>query len=150
MHNHQKPTVHEHGISGYDTKDVQGKPLAVYFIILTVVTVACAIVALISWNAWKAKPSSGAVAVLPVAPERALPELPLLQPQPQLDLKALHASEKKRLHEYAWIDQRAGIVQIPIDRAIDLVAEKGLPHGKEAHVPDQGQMGAAPAPAAGL
>jgi hypothetical protein len=31
---------------------------------------------------------------------------------------------------YAWIDRRAGIVRIPVDRAIDLIcAEQGKPNG---------------------
>lgn len=144
-HEHKPPTVHEHGISGYDKKDVTGKPVAWSFIVLTVITIACAIVALVSWNDWKDKRSSGAVAVLPVAQERALPELPRLQEMPQLDIKALHAEERTRLDEYAWIDKQAGIVQIPIDRAMELIAERGLPHGREAHVPTQGQAQAAPA-----
>ncbi|NUM52840.1 MAG: hypothetical protein HUU46_04270 [Candidatus Hydrogenedentes bacterium] len=148
MHKHEKPIIHEHGISGYDVKDVQGKPLAVYFIILTLVTIASAITALVAWKAWESRPSSGSVAVLPVAEQRALPELPLLQPRPQVDIKALHASEAAKLNRYAWIDKPAQIVQIPISRAMDLVAERGLPHGPEAHVPGQGQMSAPAAPAA--
>ena len=145
MHKHEDPIVHENGISGYDTKDVQGKPLAVYFGILAAVTVASAIVALVAWNSWSARPNSGSIALLPVAEERALPELPRLQPQPQLDIKALHAAEREKLHTYAWIDKQAQIVQIPIERAIDIVAEKGLPYGREAHVPSPAQAGAAPA-----
>lgn len=150
MHKHEEPIVHENGISGYDTKDVHGKPLAVYFAILTVITIMSAIVALVSWRAWAPRPNSGSVAVLPVAEERPLPALPRLQPAPQLDIKALHAAEHQKLGTYAWIDKQAQIVQIPIDRAIDIVAEKGLPHGREAHVPGTGQTGgAAAAPAAG-
>lgn len=145
MHKHEEPVVHEHGISGYDTKDVKGKPLAVYFIILTVITIMSAIVALVSWKAWESQPNSGSVAVLPVAEERTLPALPRLQPAPLLDIKALHAAEREKLGKYAWIDKPAQIVQIPVDRAIEIVAEKGLPTGREAHVPGAAPAGAAPA-----
>ena len=31
------------------------------------------------------------------------------------------------MNAYAWIDQRLGVVQIPVDRAMDLVLERGLP-----------------------
>ena len=150
---HQPPTVHEHGVKGYDTRDVHGKSLAFYFIALTVITIASAIVGLVSWKVWERQPSSGAVAVLPTAEDRTLPALPRLQPLPQLDIKALHASENDRLKNYKWIDKQAQIVQIPIDRAIDIVAEKGLPHGADAHVPGKAmiapaQPAAAPAAAA--
>ena len=32
-----------------------------------------------------------------------------------------------RLSAYGWIDRAAGIAHIPVDRAIDIVVEKGLP-----------------------
>ena len=32
------------------------------------------------------------------------------------------------LHEYGWVDKNAGVVRIPIERAIDVLAERGLPH----------------------
>ena len=145
---HQPPTIHEDGIKGYETRDVRGKSLAFYFIALTVITIASAIVALVSWKVWQNQPSSGAVAVLPTAEDRTLPALPRLQPLPQLDIKALHASEQERLMEYKWIDKQAQIVQIPIDRAIEIVAEKGLPHGIDAHVPSKAMIAPAQSAAA--
>ena len=148
MHKHEDPIVHKDGISGYDTKDVKGKPLSVYFAILAVITVMSAVVALAALKAWTSHPNSGSVAVLPVSEERALPALPRLQPIPQVDLKALHEFEREKLERYAWIDKQAQIVQIPIERAIDIVAEKGLPVGREAHVPGKGGQPAPAAPAA--
>ena len=31
------------------------------------------------------------------------------------------------LHHYRWVDRRNGIVSIPIDRAIQLLAQRGVP-----------------------
>ena len=31
------------------------------------------------------------------------------------------------LNNYTWIDQAAGTVSLPIDRAIELTAQRGLP-----------------------
>lgn len=45
-------------------------------------------------------------------------------------LHALRESEKATLTTYGWVDRKAGTVRIPIDRAMDLVAERGVPHGK--------------------
>lgn len=39
----------------------------------------------------------------------------------------LHAQEDAVLYRYGWVDQKAGIAHIPIQRAIDLVAASGLP-----------------------
>lgn len=36
-----------------------------------------------------------------------------------------------RLNNYGWVDKEAGVVRIPIDRAMALVAENGLPVGGE-------------------
>lgn len=57
----------------------------------------------------------------------SLPPEPRLQSQPKIELKDLHADEDAILHSYAWIDPNKGIVRIPIDQAIDMVAKKGLP-----------------------
>jgi hypothetical protein len=37
-------------------------------------------------------------------------------------LRDLHAMEQDKLSHYAWVDQKAGIVRLPIDRAAELVA----------------------------
>jgi len=56
-----------------------------------------------------------------------LPPEPRLQAEPRVELKDLHADEDAILHSYAWIDPNKGTVRIPIDVAIDMVAQKGLP-----------------------
>jgi hypothetical protein len=37
------------------------------------------------------------------------------------------ASEDRVLHQYSWINPDKGIVQIPVDRAMDLIVQRGLP-----------------------
>ena len=55
------------------------------------------------------------------------PPEPRLQAAPSDDLQQLRAREDATLHSYGWVDRDSGVVRIPIDRAIDLVAERGLP-----------------------
>jgi hypothetical protein len=50
------------------------------------------------------------------------PPAPRLETAPALDLRALRAAEDAQLHGYGWVDRRAGVVHIPIERALDLVA----------------------------
>jgi hypothetical protein len=52
------------------------------------------------------------------------PPAPRLETAPALDLRALRAAEDARLDGYGWVDRRAGIVHIPIERAIDLLASE--------------------------
>jgi hypothetical protein len=60
------------------------------------------------------------------APPAAEPPKPRLQIQPSIDLAAMRRAEDARLHSYAWIDRSAGVVRIPIDRAMDLLAAQQL------------------------
>jgi hypothetical protein len=62
--------------------------------------------------------------------ERVPPE-PRLQTAPRQDLRDLRASEDVLLDSYAWVDKNAGIVRIPIDEAIRLTLQRGLPTRQE-------------------
>lgn len=61
-------------------------------------------------------------------------------PQPRLEtnepteMNDLRIQEEKTLHSYGWVDQQAGVVRIPIDRAMELVAQRGLPTRPQAGV----------------
>jgi hypothetical protein len=52
---------------------------------------------------------------------------PKLQVSPARELSELRAMEDLQLHSYRWVDVEAGIVSIPIERAMELIAERGLP-----------------------
>jgi hypothetical protein len=54
------------------------------------------------------------------------PEPRLLENEPA-NLQQYRAAEDKVLNGYQWADQAKGQVKIPIDRAIDLLVQKGLP-----------------------
>jgi hypothetical protein len=43
------------------------------------------------------------------------------------DLVVLHFREDLLLDHYSWVDQPGGKVRIPIDRAMELIAQRGLP-----------------------
>src|SRR5450631_4442495 len=42
-------------------------------------------------------------------------------------LKQLRATEENALTTYGWVDRKNGIVHIPIDQAMNLLAQRGLP-----------------------
>jgi len=58
---------------------------------------------------------------------RRLPPMPRLQSAPIADLKDMRAAEEQILTGYGWVDQAHGVVRIPIDRAMDLLAQRGVP-----------------------
>jgi hypothetical protein len=66
----------------------------------------------------------------PAAQEETTP-LPRLQISPRTDLAEMRAAEQKELTSYGWIDKQKQSVRIPIDQAMKLLAERGLPARKE-------------------
>lgn len=64
---------------------------------------------------------------LAIGQENRLPPEPRLQTNPRQDLRDLRAQEDELLNGYHWVDRNAGIVRIPIDDAIRLTLERGLP-----------------------
>jgi hypothetical protein len=43
------------------------------------------------------------------------------------DVADLHAREDLLLNHYSWVDASQGKVRIPIERAMELIAQRGLP-----------------------
>jgi hypothetical protein len=80
---------------------------------------------------FKAREAKLGLAPSPVARARQLPPEPRLQPNPTLELEQVRAAEDQILHQYAWIDPDKGIVRIPVERAMELIAHRGLPPGSK-------------------
>jgi hypothetical protein len=55
------------------------------------------------------------------------PPSPRLQTQPFKDVYLLKQNQNERLDSYGWVNKESGVVHIPIDRAIELTLEHGLP-----------------------
>lgn len=51
---------------------------------------------------------------------------PRLETDERTEIFPFRESEEKQLHSYGWVDEKAGVMRIPIDRAMQLVAEHGL------------------------
>jgi hypothetical protein len=80
----------------------------------------------------------------PHLPERLFPE-PRLERFPFALRETLRREEEARLTSYGWVDRNQGVVRIPIERAMELIAERGVPPATGTAPPPA----AAPAAAAG-
>jgi len=67
---------------------------------------------------------------------------PQLEINERTELNDIRRREETILSTYGWVDQNAGTVHIPIDRAMDLLAQRGLPVRQQ-----QGQENPAQQPA---
>jgi hypothetical protein len=59
--------------------------------------------------------------------QQQLPPEPRLQVHPQEDLQRLRAQEDAMLHGYSWVDKGSGLARIPIEDAMKIVVQRGLP-----------------------
>jgi len=110
----------------YETRDASTRGLVMFGIGLFATLVVVA--ALTAWLfGYFAKSQSLGPPASPFENVRVLPPQPRLQVNPREDLLRLREKEKAELDSYGWVDQKNGIVRIPIDRAMDLIAQRGLP-----------------------
>ncbi len=58
--------------------------------------------------------------------QQAPPE-PRLQVRPQEDMRRLREQEDAILQGYGWVDKNAGLARIPIEEAMKIVVQRGLP-----------------------
>jgi hypothetical protein len=63
----------------------------------------------------------------PFANVRPLPQEPRLQVSPEEDWKDYKQGQDSELNHYGWVNKERGVVRIPIDRAMDLLLQRGLP-----------------------
>jgi hypothetical protein len=61
---------------------------------------------------------------------------------PKQDLARTIEEQKQILESYGWADQGTGKVRIPIDRAMDLILQRGLPVRAQSSVKGSTEAGA--------
>ena len=50
-----------------------------------------------------------------------------VQAHPRRDMVLFRRGEERKVHGYGWVDQGKGIARVPVERAIEEMAERGLP-----------------------
>ncbi|HLH17059.1 MAG TPA: hypothetical protein VKX45_07550 [Bryobacteraceae bacterium] len=56
-----------------------------------------------------------------------VPPGPRLQSNPRRDLQEFRKYEEGQLNGYHWVDHARGVVSLPIERAIEILAQRGIP-----------------------
>ena len=111
---------------GYETRDVNIR--GAYTFALTLFAVLVIVIFGMRGLFWHFESTQ------PLGPEttpfksaRELPPTPRLQVDPRQDLAHMKEQQQEILNSYGWADQGTGKVHIPIDRAMDLLLQRGLP-----------------------
>jgi hypothetical protein len=126
----------------YETRDVKIRPLVVFVAGLALATLAAYLIVLGIFRLFNAQEASKDATADPVAvqraalpPEQRLPPQPRIQADPSGEYQLLRQQEELVLTTYGWVDRPAGIVRIPMDQAMKLVVEQGLPVRQSAAAP---------------
>lgn len=140
---------HAHGAGGatsnpevsHESSDVNFLGIVAFAVGLFVVAVAIHLVIYVFFRYLDRREAQRVTPQYPLAAGGAnrLPPEPRLQTNPRQDLADLRTREDEILHGYSWIDRNAGVVRIPIDDAIRLTLERGVP-ARPAPAPQPGQM----------
>ena len=111
---------------GYEPTDISVKTIAL--ILLAFAIVSAVSIALVLWlhplMQREALRDAGPATVVETTQLRA-PSIQL-QPQPLLDIAALHQREDVALDHYGWVDKANGIAHIPISEAMKRVVGQSL------------------------
>jgi len=129
MSEHKDPHAESNETVKVEATDIATRPVVVSVAALAVFTLIFTFVAHLTFKGMAAYIESTSPPASPLAAEYAAkqPPEPRLQLDPKKDLDVLRAAEDKTLRTLAWVDKDAGIVQVPIQRAMEILLAKGLP-----------------------
>jgi len=154
MHTHKPHKLEEiHASKGYEASDVRISGVVVFLVALTIFAVVVGVLAYGLGKVLNARmktedgPPSRWAKQVDVRPLGTMPSNPEMQsklsemtqsfPTPKLqtddgsqDVADMHAREDLLLDNYSWADEAHSRVRIPIERAMELIAQRGLPVAK--------------------
>lgn len=112
--------------TGYERSDAGLKPLLLFAAGLALL-IAISLWAMAALESGFERSHRDENSAHPLAELRFAPDAPQLQVFPALELADQQLYEHELLDEYSWISREDGVVRIPIERAMALIAERGLP-----------------------
>lgn len=121
--------------SHHEASDVNAKPIFYFAIALVILIIFTMISMKGLFNFLDQEADRSDTQLSGVASERpTLPPLPRLESDPVAVRRQFFQNEKKIIESYGWVDQKQGIVRVPVKRAMELLVERGLPVMDEAKV----------------
>jgi len=117
--------------ASYELSDLRPGYIAFFGIGLSVVLVISVVIASLIVHYKTVQHARQDTPIPRLAREREATPGPRLQVDANKDLRQMRAGEEAALNSYAWVDKDAGIVRIPIQRAMEILAKQGLPARKQ-------------------
>jgi hypothetical protein len=117
--------------AGHETRDARIAPILLTGAGLALTVAIVGLVVYSIFQYLETHPATSTRANPMSAEESQIPPAPRIEEHPAIEIQQLHAQENSILSTYGWTDKKAGVVRIPIDRAMELQLERGFPIRKE-------------------
>jgi len=121
------PQGRQTGEKAHERKDADAINLIMIAFLLAVVIGLCLLICWIVLRAFNQNREAQE------PPRSRMAEQAAQFPQPHLitrsgdELRQTQMAAEKKLDSYGWVDRKAGVAQVPIARAMELLVERGLP-----------------------
>jgi hypothetical protein len=117
----------EQNPNNYEMTDAGFRPIVWGGIVLVAIMIIAFVSMYVLLGNYEARQAATATPLSPLAEERPLPPEPRLQVLPEIDLQTFRANEDSLVNSYGWVSKEAGVVRIPVDRAMELMLQRGFP-----------------------
>jgi hypothetical protein len=135
---HNAGALPEHDTVAFETRDVKARTIYIYLGVLATAVVLSYVVCVFILRATTKLAVESDTPPPPVRaemgkdyltmpPEPRLQGVPGHRNDPQNDLREKVLEDAEANEKAGWIDQNSGIAQIPVEDAMKIIAEKGLP-----------------------
>jgi hypothetical protein len=133
---HETPAGH----GGYERQDLQTSSILYFLLTILAATAICmgvlrGVFVYLDHREKASQPAVNPLAtnipadtrhIAPGYPQSAFPS-PKLEEDERGQLYGIIINEENELYSYGWVDEKAGTVHIPIEQAMDLIVQRGLP-----------------------
>ena len=135
---HNAGPLPEHDTVAFETRDVKARTIYVYLSVLAIAVILSYVVCVFILRVTTKFAVESDTPPPPVRqelgkdyltmpPEPRLQGVPGHRTDPQYDLREKVREDNEANENAGWIDQNSGIAQIPVEDAMKVIAEKGLP-----------------------
>ncbi len=110
--------------------NIRGVVLFAFWLAVGLIASAVAMLALLRTLEKKSRAEDRKLSPMIAASLARTPPDPRLEPYPLAPRLKLRAEEEEILTTYGWVDKDRGLARVPIDRAMELLVQRGLPPAK--------------------